>query len=406
MPIRSLLVVMTIFCAAAQGQDPVVRIPAPLPSLLQPYSILRAKRPFRTPVRVPWFSLKSQLDPARRVVRLVDDDSYAGSAYVGMEYEPDDSDEELLESEPELEFDSGQPVLEPPDVPAGPAPRGRRDQAKGDAIPLDGAADEPENEEEKEDGPATNRSSFGWIAGTGNQLGMLEWVSRDLAVLDYSAADRASFRIQAGHAFTWLTGPDTTDLPPYLFSLFVEVGAGAKVNETWSLDVVVSPSWNTDFANKSYQLFRLPWQAVNTFKLDDEWKLVVGVTDLDREDIQLLPVAGLIYRPLDGSKDFDMVFPRPKMAWRLGHNEDGCHWGYVAAELGGNSYSIQRPGAVQDIVTLRDYRLMVGWERRGEKRHACRLEAGWVFGRAVEYQSGIGDFNPGQTGIIRLSSDF
>ena len=102
---------------------------------------------------------------------------------------------------------------------------------------------------------------------------MLEWMGRDLAVVDFSAADRGSFRITGGHEFRWLNGPDSTDLPPYLFSLFVEVGAGIKVGNDWSFDVVVCPSWNTDFANKSYQLFRLPWQAVNTFRLDDEWKI-------------------------------------------------------------------------------------------------------------------------------------
>src|SRR6185436_14186004 len=98
--------------------------------------------------------------------------------------------------------------------------------------------------------------------------------------------------------------------------------------------------------------------------------------------------------------------PRPKMAWRLSRSDEECHWGYIAAELGGNSYSIQRPGAVHDIVTLRDYRLLIGIEWRGKKRHASRLEAGWVLGRAVEYASGIGDYNPGQTAILRLSGDY
>lgn len=363
-----------------------------IPSVLRRDSILtRRLKPARKPSP---FALRTSLDSNRRLVRLVSDDDEAGTAYIGSN----------AHFEPELDADQ-LPLIEPP-PPLEDSVISAKD-LKSQAVPLDGAAKQAELDEddEEETKPATERSSFGWIAGTGNQLGMLEWVGRDLAVMDYAAADRASFRINSGHVFTWLTGPDTTDLPPYLFSLFVDVAAGVKASDDWSFDVMVSPSWNTDFANKSYQLFRLPWQAVNTFKMNGELKIVLGITDLDREDIHLLPVAGFIYRPLDGSVDLDLVFPRPKASWRLSRS-DGGYWGYVAGELGGNSYSIQRPGAIHDIVTLRDYRLLVGFENRGQKRHATRFEVGWVFGRAVEYASGIGNYNPGDTAIIRLSSDY
>jgi hypothetical protein len=87
-------------------------------------------------------------------------------------------------------------------------------------------------------------------------------------------------------------------------------------------------------------------------------------------------------------------------------NATSSNWFFVSGELGGGSFTIQRTGAVHDIVTLRDYRLMAGWEARGTKRHTCRIEAGWVFNRAVEYASGIGNYNPGDTAIIRIASDY
>lgn len=325
-------------------------------------------------------------------VRLVDDD--AGFAYVGSR----------VHAEPEMEGTDTLAPLEPP--PPSEDSSISAESLTGNAVPLDGAAKQAEAGPVTETTVAGSRSTFGWMAGTGDQLGMLEWTSRDLAVLDYSGSDRATFRFNTGHEFRWLTGPDSTDLPPYLFSIFLDIGTGIKVADEWTLDVVVSPSWNTDFANKSHQLFRLPWQAVNTFKLSNEWKLVVGVTDLDREDIRILPVAGVIYRPMDGSAEYNLVFPRPKAAWRLSHADEGRHWGFVSGELGGNSFTIQRPNAVLDIATLRDYRLFIGYENRREKRHTSRLEFGWIFGRAVEYASGIGDYNPGQTAMIRLASDY
>lgn len=337
------------------------------------------------------FSLRTTVDSSREVVRLVDDD--AGIAYVGAG----------SHAEPEIAAEDLLPPLEPPPPDAGIS----AESLNGDPVLIDGAAKEAEKAPTKEvKEQANERESFAWIAGTGNQLGMLEWVDRDLAVYDYTFSDRVTSRTDAGFTMLWLTGPDTTDLPPYLFSIVIDIGLGGKISDNWSFDAVITPSWNTDFANKSYTLFRLPWQAVNTFTLSDELKLVVGVTDLDREDIRFLPVAGLIYKPLDGTKQFDLVFPRPKAAWRLTDSGDDSTWAYVAGELGGNSYSIQRPGAVHDIVTLRDFRLLFGYEWRGQKRHACRIEAGLVFGRAVEYASGIGDYHPGNTAIIRFSGDF
>lgn len=357
-----------------------------------PPNVEELTSPWFQPRRMPPRMTSRTERPFELRVRLVNDDS--GFAYIGQG----------THTEPEM---NGEDLIIPPDPPAVGNEEISMKAPTGSAVPLDGAAREAEQSSTpSEIKPAENRSSFGWIAGTGNQLGILEWMGRDLSVVDYSAADRGTFRINGGHEFRWLTGPDSTDLPPYLFSLFVEVGAGIKVGNDWSFDVMVCPSWNTDFANKSYQLFRLPWQAVNTFRLDDEWKLVAGLTDLDREDIQLLPVAGVIYRPADGSADYNLVFPRPKAAWRLSHADQGRHWGFVSAELGGNSFTIQRTGAIQDIVTLRDYRVFVGFESRGGKRHTSRLEFGWIFGRAVEYVSGIGNYNPGQTAMIRIASDY
>ena len=111
-------------------------------------------------------------------VRLTSDDS--GFAYIGQG----------THTEPEIHGEDLLPSLDPP-PPA--AEEFTIKPPTGDAVPLDGAAKGTEKTADStEDKPAENRSSFGWIAGTGNQLGMLEWMGRDLAVVDYSAADRGS----------------------------------------------------------------------------------------------------------------------------------------------------------------------------------------------------------------------
>ncbi len=394
-----LLIVVVVLATAKSALSAEILFPFsdPRPTSLvaQPplktNSLLSRRKQPQAPLPSPLFSLRTTLDSSRQLVRLIDDDEEPGIAYVdlGTHLEPEVAPEDLLNPLPPL-AETTDPI----------------DPIIGQPILLDGAAKEAESRSDKKSKKsADTRGSFAWIAGTGNQLGILEWVDRDLAVYDYSVSDRAQLHVAGAYAMRWLTGPTTTDLPPYLFSIFIDVGLGFHLSDDWYVDVVISPSWNTDFANKDYQLFRLPWQAFNTFKLNEEWKVVLGVTDLAREDIQYLPVAGILFKPSDGSAEYDLVFPRPKAAWCL-RPGDKSGWLYVAGELGGGSFSIARSNATHDIVTLRDYRLLIGWESRGEKQHASRIEAGWVFGRAVEYVSGVGNYDPAQTAIIRWSTDY
>ena len=55
------------------------------------------------------------------------------------------------------------------------------------------------------------------------------------------------------------------------------------------------------------------------------------------------------------------------------------------------------------IVVMRDYRLLAGWERRPANLGiSWRLESGFVFGRTVQYYSSTeAPFNPGDTFLVR-----
>jgi hypothetical protein len=133
----------------------------------------------------------------------------------------------------------------------------------------------------------------------------------------------------------------------------------------------------------------------------------MGVTDLARHDIHYLPVLGMTYAPVDGDVRWDLVFPRPKIARRIGTTSFGeGRWVTMGGEIGGGSWAISRENREFDVVTLRDYRLIAGIESRGVKGHTTRLEIGWIFDRAVRYDSGIGNYNPPDSLMIRVSADY
>ena len=65
--------------------------------------------------------------------------------------------------------------------------------------------------------------------------------------------------------------------------------------------------------------------------------LVFGIDYLDRGDVKLLPVGGLIMVPHPDVR-LEVVFPRPRAVFRL----TGKHQLYVSGELGGSSWAIER----------------------------------------------------------------
>lgn len=274
------------------------------------------------------------------------------------------------------------------------------------AVPIDGAAEKAEREPKKDETkPATSHFSLGGLIGDRDKLGILELESRGLPV-KIDEHEKSTFDVNFGYAIRWLNGPSVTDLPPQLYTLLIDVAWAFRVDEQWKFDALITPLWNTDFENKTSHAFRLPWHTIVSYQANTDWQWVMGITDLDRRDVRLLPVIGFRYTPPGGTVELDLVFPKPRLAWRPNHDEEHQCWFYVAGELGGGSWAINRADRSKDIVTLRDLRLLAGLEVRTKKRHAGRLEAGWVFDRAVDYQSGIGDYHPADTAIIRWSSDY
>lgn len=323
------------------------------------------------------------------------------------------------------------PFLPPPTesiVPPAPSPAPALSTRP---IPLDSFfrdhGDGDSDDEDKLEAPSS-RDSFGWIAGTHNNLGMLELDLESIQRVRYDAfSDDKSFKFHLNTPFgaRWLSGPDSPDLPPYLFNILISVGATAQVSDRLAFDAVISPGWYSDFSNKGIEAFRLPWHFVSFHKVSDDWQWVLGITDLSRQDIRLLPVAGVIYAPPSGDVRLDLVFPKPKVAWRVcqrkkqelsswksGESSGSISinehegWLYLAGELGGGSWAISREDRSYDVVTYRDYRLVAGWENRQPKGRASRIEVGWIFGRAVEYQSNNGNYNPPDSLMIRMSTDY
>ena len=108
-------------------------------------------------------------------------------------------------------------------------------------------------------------------------------------------------------------------------------------------------------------------------------------------------IGGAIYTPCDDVR-WEFIFPRPRYARRYYASCDREDWWYIAGEFGGGAWAIERAGGADDVVTLADYRLLIGKEVKLNGGASRLLEAGYVFGREIQYQSA--------TPTVELDSSF
>lgn len=212
--------------------------------------------------------------------------------------------------------------------------------------------------------------------------------------------------ITPGYNMHLLDGPEITDLPPRLHDAYVDFMWLPTFVHRWTMLLSVMPGYYSDFNFSDSDAFRLTGKGLVIFDADPQrLQLVASVLYLGRDNLKLLPVGGAIWRPTEDFT-FELIFPKPKLAARLSQGPGFENWIYGTAEYGGNTYVIERADGARDKVTYQDFRLLVGYERRLNYGAGFRLEAGYVFGRQVDFASATGDFEPGDTVLLRAGVTF
>ena len=207
--------------------------------------------------------------------------------------------------------------------------------------------------------------------------------------------------ITPGYNVAYLAGPGVTDLPPRLHFAYVEFAWVPEFIHRYRFYLAVAPSVLSDFESNDADAFRVTGKGLVLFNwIPGVLELRAGVLYLNRDNIRLLPAGGVIWTPNDWM-EYELFFPKPKASVRFNVGEGFEDWLFTTAEFGGNTWSIERASGAHDKVTYLDYRILGGVERRLNGGAGFRLEAGYVFGRSIEFESGDGNFDPKSTVLIR-----
>jgi hypothetical protein len=262
---------------------------------------------------------------------------------------------------------------------------------KGDLVTLDKSAETPAVVSLYDFlGYRYSASSLDWIPGGGDDFGMFS------IVWNRYIKSGINHDIGIGLGFHSLSGPDQTDMPAWVFDFSI----GYQVRERLgplTFDLATGVLASSDFKGNARQGIRFPSHAVAFLSTGPATDLVFGVDYLDRGDIKILPVAGLIWVP-NPLLRFELVFPRPRATFQVTDH----HRLYVAGELVGGTWAIERATFDDDLATYRDLRVCIGveWVQTDGSRSA--FEIGYLFVRRLQYSSGIGDMDLNDAVLLRL----
>ncbi len=240
-------------------------------------------------------------------------------------------------------------------------------------------------------------SNLTWLPGGDDQFGWFSYES--FANMDMGSTTRL---VLTGFGVHFLDGPLQTDMPARLFDFTLGAQDRRRIRPNIGYDIAFHVGVFSDFEGSARKGVRFPGHAVTFWRLSPQWEMLVGLDYLDRDDISLLPVAGFIWRPTDYLK-LETVFPRPRFAVRVMDTEQ---WLYVAGELGGGTWAIERGDRTNDNATYRDLRLLLGWESATTEHLTSAFEIGYVFVRDLSYRSGDGDYDPPDGFLLRLTGRY
>lgn len=205
--------------------------------------------------------------------------------------------------------------------------------------------------------------------------------------------------------WTFLNGPLFPDIRPQVYDLGIEINLAGRISENFGLHVQLTPMFSTDFDNKTSDAFRLISSGLITYRADEVTTLVAGLCYLDRPDLPFLPVAGVRWQVLEDLQ-VDLLVPRPRVAWCFDRENGSESWAYLAGEVGGGSWAVEREFNRKDRMGYRDLRLLLGIETKLVSGQRHLLEAGYVFSRHLEFERYRGSQHLGGTAVLRMGTLF
>ncbi len=219
--------------------------------------------------------------------------------------------------------------------------------------------------------------------------------------------------ITAGFSFTDLHAPASFDLPSSLYDVSLGITGMRKLNDRWMLRWMISSAFASDWENTSSDAWQFRGGVFGIWQCNEEWQITLGALATGRNDLPVLPAAGAIWQPSERLR-VDLMMPRPRVNIMVADLGNRQHWIYAGGGLDGGTWAYQRASGLDEMLTYREWRLVLGWESKppgrfgGPPAPGLKLgtEIGYVIGRTFEFDSAAPDLNPDNALLLRTTLRF
>lgn len=231
-----------------------------------------------------------------------------------------------------------------------------------------------------------------YMPGDGDQFGWLTFGSNTWQDSGANSGIEMNFNLHL------LSGPEVVALPPRLYDFEIGYQAKDSLSEYFSYDYGLSVGIYSDFEDSARDGVRFPAHLVGMYHPSQELDWVFGVEYLDRDDIKILPVIGVVWHDsaYPGLR-VEAVFPRPRIDLQL-QNNLRLYW---TARLGGGSWDIEMPDDSNDVFTYRDYQILMGLETLSANKELNAWEFGFVFSRHLQFRNRPDEVNLDEAFVLR-----
>jgi hypothetical protein len=247
--------------------------------------------------------------------------------------------------------------------------------------------------------PQIEDDSLGWTDLRAEVMTALPFFTRENPIL-----------ITPSYELHFVESPAGIDLPPRLHDAAIDFHVFRVYGNRWIADAAVTPGlYADDYSFDSDDALRVNGRVVGIYAPTLDVKWVLGMTYVNGAWAKIVPIVGVVYEPAEDVK-YELVFPRPRVAWRLpsspvpGRDE---YWAYVLGEFGNAIWAFQQQDGSPDVLASRDWRIMLGLEHKVIEGLSSRVELGYVFNRDIKLASaGDNDISLDDTFLLRAGISY
>lgn len=195
----------------------------------------------------------------------------------------------------------------------------------------------------------------------------------------------------------------TTAVPGnvFRFGMDFELATEASSVFPWSALIAFNPSLNSDFdSGLDSEAWHWDYRGILFYRASPVWLWAFGAGYWDRVNNKVVPYAGFVFTP-NNRWEWRIVFPDPRVSYYMGNPWGFDTWFYARGQYNVESYQIQlQTTGRREEIEFEDWRLLMGF--RNDNGYVGKfIEAGWVFGRNVDYLNGTPGFDITSGFILR-----